>query len=236
MSDVKTFKRREGVPSGGVVRAEASGLAGFSDFCPQMRMKRPMQHMGAHTMNQARRVISKCLLAIVSVVIALGVAAWPLQKSRAAVLGDFTDHGEHGNRHWKHGDEDDQDQDTDRDEGEDEDHDWNRYRRRGFYAPVFGARERDIIRAYFGDGYSSLPPGLAKRGGNLPPGLEKHLERNGQLPPGLQKRLSPLPVGLERRLPPLPTIYRRGTIGPDVVIMNTRTGRIIDIMRGVANR
>lgn len=38
-------------------------------------------------------------------------------------------------------------------------------------------------------GFQGLPPGLAKRGGQLPPGLQKHLLRTGQLPPGLQKRL-----------------------------------------------
>lgn len=44
----------------------------------------------------------------------------------------------------------------------------------------------------YGNGFGQmqgLPPGLAKRGGNLPPGLQKHLMRHGQLPPGLQKRL-----------------------------------------------
>ena len=34
---------------------------------------------------------------------------------------------------------------------------------------------------------SGLPPGLAKRGGNLPPGLEKK-RRAGNLPPGLEKK------------------------------------------------
>ena len=37
-----------------------------------------------------------------------------------------------------------------------------------------------------------LPPGLAKRE-HLPPGLQRHLERNGTLPPGLQKKLQPSP-------------------------------------------
>ena len=35
---------------------------------------------------------------------------------------------------------------------------------------------------------NDLPPGLAKRNGNLPPGLQKHLYRTGHLPPGLEKR------------------------------------------------
>ncbi len=35
---------------------------------------------------------------------------------------------------------------------------------------------------------AGLPPGLAKRGGNLPPGLQRHVDRTGQLPPGLEKK------------------------------------------------
>jgi len=98
---------------------------------------------------------------------------------------------------------------------------------------VFTARDRDIIRQYFRGRYSNLPPGLAKRGGDLPPGLKKHLERNGTLPPGLQKRLTPFPDDLDRRLPPLPAIYRRGSIGQDVVIVDTRTQRVLDIIHAI---
>src|SRR5215475_14835072 len=55
----------------------------------------------------------------------------------------------------------------------------------------FLPEERRIIESYYRSGGPSkgLPPGLAKRGGKLPPGLQKHLEKNGTLPPGLQKRL-----------------------------------------------
>ena len=75
-------------------------------------------------------------------------------------------------------------------------------------AERFSAEERRIIEEYYHQGGKSkkkgLPPGLAKRGGNLPPGLQKKLDRDGRLPPGLQKRLEPLPVDLDRRLPRLP--------------------------------
>ena len=98
---------------------------------------------------------------------------------------------------------------------------------------IFTSRDREIIRDYFHGGYSNLPPGLAKRDGNLPPGLQKHLERDGTLPAGLQKRVSPFPVDLERRLPRLPDIYVRGTIGSDVVILNRRTQRIMDIIHDI---
>jgi hypothetical protein len=76
---------------------------------------------------------------------------------------------------------------------------------------------------------SNLPPGLAKRGGDLPPGLEKQLKRNGHLPPGLEKKLYPFPVELERRLPPLPPEYGRAFIGGNAVIYNKSTSIVVDI-------
>lgn len=105
-------------------------------------------------------------------------------------------------------------------------------------SPYFRSGEIETIRRYYNGRRAGLPPGLAKRGGNLPPGLEKHLERDGTLPPGLQKRLAPLPYALERQLPRLPTSCgcRRGVLGPDVLIMNSRTGRILDIARDVLRR
>ncbi len=101
--------------------------------------------------------------------------------------------------------------------------------------PVFTARDIDVIRGYFHD-TANLPPGLAKRGGNLPPGLQKQLQRNGTLPPGLQKRLTPFPPDLLRQLPTLPEIYERGVIGPDAVIIDTRTQRIVDIVHAIFGR
>jgi hypothetical protein len=99
--------------------------------------------------------------------------------------------------------------------------------------PFFRQSDRRIILDYYhGNRNSGLPPGLAKRGGNLPPGLERHLERDGQLPPGLQKRLEPLPFALERRLGPLPRGYRRGIISGNVVILGPRS-RIADILYDV---
>ena len=85
------------------------------------------------------------------------------------------------------------------------------------------AHERDTIFGYYANPSRGLPPGLAKRGGNLPPGLEKQLARNGTLPPGLEKRLKPLPVELERELPPLPAGCgcRRGVVGTNVVLIRT---------------
>ncbi|HEX6467250.1 MAG TPA: hypothetical protein VFZ99_08095 [Terriglobales bacterium] len=124
------------------------------------------------------------------------------------------------------------DRDRDRDHDGDRDHDRD-HRSHHAVAIIFSTHDRDIIRDYYSDRFSNLPPGLAKRNGDLPPGLQKHLERGGSLPPGLQKRLTPFPEELDARLPRLPSIYRRATIGVDVVILDRRTARIVDIMHDI---
>ena len=96
--------------------------------------------------------------------------------------------------------------------------------------PIFGSRDREIISGYYNK-RSGLPPGLAKRDGDLPPGLEKQLRRNGTLPPGLQKRLRPFPADLERRLGALPRGYRRGILDNDAVVYRTDNYTIADLLR-----
>lgn len=88
--------------------------------------------------------------------------------------------------------------------------------------PVFGSDDRVRISDYYAK-HSGLPPGLAKRDGDLPPGLEKQLQRNGTLPPGLRKRLRPLPVALERQLAPLPSGFRRGILDRHLVVYRSGT-------------
>lgn len=89
---------------------------------------------------------------------------------------------------------------------------------------AFSARDRDAIRLYYRGAISELSPGPVRR---------MRLQRNGLLPPGLQRRLEPLPDDLERRLQPLYSGYARGVIGQDVVIVESRTQRIMDIIRNV---
>ncbi len=126
----------------------------------------------------------------------------------------------HGKGHNKQFAEDDNDRKDGKNEG-------------GGVRVVFTVHDRDVIRDYYHNQNSSLPPGLAKRNGNLPPGLQKHLERDGTLPPGLQKRVQPFPQELERRLPPLPGTYARVTLGVDILILDRRTQRIIDVVRDI---
>ena len=85
-------------------------------------------------------------------------------------------------------------------------------------------RHRRIIRDYYRTG--GLPPGLAKRE-SLPPGLAKQLRERGELPPGLQKRLTPVPSPLAGRLPGLPAYYGRYFAGDELVVLDTRSNRIV---------
>ncbi len=98
-------------------------------------------------------------------------------------------------------------------------------------ATVITAAERALIGDYVQKakaGSQGLPPGLAGR--PLPPGLQKHIDRTGRLPPGLQKRS--LPGGLRGLLP-----RRAGqdyrVVGNDIVLIETATNLILDIIKGV---
>lgn len=88
-----------------------------------------------------------------------------------------------------------------------------------------------VIRDYSRAG---LPPGLAKRE-QLPPGLRKQIREKGTLPPGLQKRLVPVPAEWSSRLPAINDYERRYFAGDDLIIIDTRTNRIVayivDILR-----
>ena len=102
------------------------------------------------------------------------------------------------------------------------------------HVDIFVGSERDMIRHHYAgyrspDYRASLPPGLAKRGGDLPPGLEKQLKRNGHLPPGLEKKLYPFPPELEHRLAPLRPGLTRGIIGGHAVLVDEKTSVIFDI-------
>jgi hypothetical protein len=87
-----------------------------------------------------------------------------------------------------------------------------------------------VIHEYARGG--SLPPGLAKRE-SLPPGLRNQLRERGALPPGLQKRLVPVPAPLIARLPGVPSYYQRYFVGDDLIVLDTRSNRVVTIIRDV---
>lgn len=111
-----------------------------------------------------------------------------------------------------------------------------------FQIPACGSRnlldqvpieQRKKMRDHIGskDKSAMPPPGLAKRD-DLPPGLERQVQRNGTLPPGLQKRQ--LPDDLARALPRRDGQYERVIAGNDVLLIAVATGIIVDILEGVA--
>ena len=85
-----------------------------------------------------------------------------------------------------------------------------------------------IVREYVTRG--NLPPGLAKRKA-LPPGLAKQLRETGELPPGLQPYFTPVPREIDVRFPVLPAYYHRYFAGNDFVVVDTRTNRIVLLIR-----
>ena len=100
---------------------------------------------------------------------------------------------------------------------------------------AFHEKDRQIIKNYYKHNgkpkkAKKMPPGLAKKQ-ELPPGLQKHIEKHGQLPPGLEGRS--LPNDLERELSPLPKGYVRLKVGGDIVLMNEKTRVVFDVIWGV---
>lgn len=110
---------------------------------------------------------------------------------------------------------------------------------------VFSEAEKAVIEEYFGHKHDpkykkeprgkksrkSMPPGLAKKD-KLPPGLQMQLEKNGRLPPGLARNT--FPVKLENKLYAPRKGTKRLIVGDDVVLIDTATDIVLDILRGVA--
>lgn len=91
----------------------------------------------------------------------------------------------------------------------------------------FSSRDLETIRIFYKKLFSKVPPGYI---GNVPPELQLHVERDRKLPPRLQGRFTPFPKDLVARLPSLPVNYVRGSINADILIVDARTQRIVDIV------
>ena len=87
---------------------------------------------------------------------------------------------------------------------------------------IITATERSIILGYASE-HGALAPAQP-----LPPGIAKNLARGKPLPPGIAKRY--LPGELEAQLPPRPG-YEWVVVGPDVVLIATATGLVVDLIR-----
>lgn len=113
---------------------------------------------------------------------------------------------------------------------------------------VFDEVQKRLIRDYYdpsgktkGKGHDKPKGGGGERGksASLPPGLE----RQGSLPPGLAKKGQALPSGIAKRDLPAALEQRlarpaRGTqrliAGDDMVLVESTTGIVLDLLEGAA--
>ena len=93
---------------------------------------------------------------------------------------------------------------------------------------AFSSRDRETIRVYYKNLSAKLSHGTVGRG--VPPELQLSVERDGLLSPYLLRRLTPFPPELDHHLPHLPPNYLRGSINADILIVDARTNRIVDIV------
>jgi len=100
---------------------------------------------------------------------------------------------------------------------------------------VFSRRDLKIIRDYC-QTHSTPWPEAGEQGSSLPPRQRQQLKRNRTLSVVLEKSLRDLPEELERLLTPLDPVYRRVVIGSDMLIVETHSQRITDIIHLVLNK
>lgn len=101
----------------------------------------------------------------------------------------------------------------------------------GLFNPVgvrFSDRDRELIRRFYSK--HEFPPELSDPE-ILARDLEKRIEISAVLPPGPSG--TPLPVDLESHLSQLPPGYVRFRSGADVVLMDSRTREVLDVIHGV---
>ena len=94
----------------------------------------------------------------------------------------------------------------------------------GVLGAVLNDDERRIIHRYFGE----HPDAVKVK--ELPPAIRKKLARGGAMPPGIA--MQALPDGLHRQLPPRSGQHYE-IIGTDVVLIETATRVIVDVLKDV---
>ena len=96
---------------------------------------------------------------------------------------------------------------------------------KGTSAAAFTSTERDAIVSYF-----QAHPTTPQR---LPPGIAKQVARGKPLPPGIAKRT--LPQDLDAALPAR-SGYERVVVGADVLLVDTATQLVADVLHSVLRR
>src|SRR5215470_13809400 len=99
--------------------------------------------------------------------------------------------------------------------------------------PIFSAKDRELIEAYYNHLVGTLAPGSLDRS-PFPLGIEKALVVGSHVPMQLEKTLEPLPAKLESQLTPITGDYGRYTLGRHVVLIKKADLGIADIIKNVA--
>lgn len=98
----------------------------------------------------------------------------------------------------------------------------------------FNDEHREHARRYYAQNYGDgrCPPGLAKKNnGCLPPGQAKKWAVGQPIPQGVVVYPVPQPVIVQ--LPPPPYGYRYARIGNDIVLVQSHSNLIVDIIQGL---
>lgn len=141
----------------------------------------------------------------------------------------FADKGEKGEKHG-HGKKHDYYDDDRRHEYRREDYPRYDNRRDDISIQLyFGNNDRRIVNEYYAPEFRSghCPPGLAKKGnGCMPPGQAKKWRKGHALPQGIA--YYDLPPDLVYRMPPPPRGHRYVRVGPDILLLSTGSGIVVD--------
>jgi len=141
----------------------------------------------------------------------------------------FADKGEKGEKHG-HGKKHDYYDDDRRHEYRREDYPRYDNRRDDISIQLyFGNNDRRIVNEYYAPEFRSghCPPGLAKKGnGCMPPGQAKKWRKGYPLPQGIA--YYDLPPDLIYRMPPPPPRHRYVRVGPDILLLSTGSGIVVD--------
>ena len=103
---------------------------------------------------------------------------------------------------------------------------------KGEKAPVFSAKDHELISAYYEHLTGTQAPGSIDRT-PFSPAVEKSLVVGSRVPPQLEKELEPLPDKLEAQLSQLAGDYRRFQLHHHVLIVRKSDLAIADILKDV---
>lgn len=103
------------------------------------------------------------------------------------------------------------------------------------HGAYFNDQHRTYVREYYTQQYGNArrcPPGLAKKNnGCMPPGQAKKWAVGQPIPAGVTVYSVPQPVIVH--LPPAPYGYRYVRLGGDIVLVQTQTNLIVDIIHAL---